>query len=440
MKTALIIDDDADFRRLIREMLDQHGWQVFEAEHGERGVEMARAHRPHVVLCDLLMPRGNGFFVCRTLCSDSSLRQTRIIVTSAREFETDRQMAFASGADDFLAKPVAAEELITAVSRYTDDTGQIDNVAEPPPPLPETPAWLKFWGVRGSIPSPGPGTAQFGGNTSCIEVRAGGEIIILDAGTGLRPLGRALTEEFKERPLSLTLLLTHTHWDHIQGFPFFRPIYQPQNRLRILGYEGARNGLANALSAQMESPYFPVALGELPGNIEIEELRDLEFRVGAIPVRAFFANHPGICVGYRLFTREGSIAFFPDNELHYRHERTPREKKLNLSPDSEFIQRQDKKITEFVQDANVLVMDAQFDAQEYKHHVGWGHGCMDDVVGLAMRAGVKQLFLFHHDPDHDDDKIAQMVERGRELVRMQNGKLQVDAAREGLQVKLAAAR
>ncbi|HKI69326.1 MAG TPA: MBL fold metallo-hydrolase, partial [Verrucomicrobiae bacterium] len=238
----------------------------------------------------------------------------------------------------------------------------------------------------------------------------------------------------------LTLLLTHTHWDHIQGFPFFRPIYRPQNRLRILGYEGARNGLANALSAQMESPYFPVALGELPGNIEIEELRDLDFKVGGIKVQAFFANHPGICVGYRIFTREGSIAFFPDNELHYRHERTPREKVRNLSADSEFIQYQDKKITDFVRDADVLIMDAQFDAEEYKHHVGWGHGCMDDVVALALRAGVKQLFLFHHDPDHDDDKIAQMVERARELVTMQNGKLRVDAAREGLQVKLAAAR
>ncbi len=440
MKTALIIDDDPDFRRLIREILDQHGWQVFEADQGDHGVEMARRHRPQVVLCDLLMPRGNGFFVCRALCSDSSLRQTRIIVTSAREFETDRQMAFAAGADDYLTKPITAEELVTAISRYSSDSGEVNKVAEPLPPMPDTPAWLRFWGVRGSIPSPGPGTVQVGGNTSCVEVRAGQEIIIMDAGTGLRPLGRALMEEFKDQPLSLTLLLTHTHWDHIQGFPFFRPIYQPQNRLRILGYEGARNGLANALSAQMESPYFPVALGELPGNIEIEELRDLEFNVGAIPVRAFFANHPGICVGYRLFTREGSIAFFPDNELHYRHERTRREKIRNLSADSEFIQNQDKKMTDFVHDADVLIMDAQFDAEEYKHHVGWGHGCMDDVVALALRAGVKQLFLFHHDPDHDDTKIAQMVERARELVAMQNGKLQVDAAREGLQLKLAAAR
>src|SRR5437016_6233408 len=133
------------------------------------------------------------------------------------------------------------------------------------------PARLKFWGVRGSIPTPGPGTVRHGGNTSCIEVRAAGEIIILDAGTGLRLLGRALLEEFGDRPLSLTLLLTHTHWDHIQGLPFFRPIYQTQCRLRILGCEGARKGLVGILSGQMESPYFPVPFAELPGNIQIEE-------------------------------------------------------------------------------------------------------------------------------------------------------------------------
>src|SRR3954468_12678614 len=115
-----------------------------------------------------------------------------------------------------------------------------------------------FWGVRGSIPTPGPGTVRYGGNTSCVEVRAGGKILILDAGTGLRLLGQHLAAEFNGQPLDLTLLLTHTHWDHIQGLPFFLPVYQPENHLRILGYEGARHGLHNVLTSQMGSPFFPV--------------------------------------------------------------------------------------------------------------------------------------------------------------------------------------
>ena len=151
---------------------------------------------------------------------------------------------------------------------------------------------LKFWGVRGSIPTPGPGTVRYGGNTSCVEVRSGDDIIILDAGTGLRALGSSLLAEFKDQPLNLTLLVTHTHWDHIQGLPFFAPIYNPRCRLRILGAPGARDSLINALTGQMESTYFPVPFAKVPGNIEIEEVTDFNFNIGPVQVRAQRSNHP----------------------------------------------------------------------------------------------------------------------------------------------------
>jgi phosphoribosyl 1,2-cyclic phosphodiesterase len=268
--------------------------------------------------------------------------------------------------------------------------------------------------VRGSIATPGPTTMRYGGNTSCVEVRNGDDVIILDAGTGLRGLGQSLLKEFKRQPLNLTLLLTHTHWDHIQGLPFFGPIYNPRCRLRILGCEGARKGLVAALTGQMESTYFPVPFDKLPSNIEIEELKDFNFAIGTVLVRAHRANHPGVCVGYRLFAPDGLICFFPDTEPH----------------------TDDRAMQDFVRDADVLILDSQYDRAEYKQHTGWGHGCVDNSVALALAAGVKHLYLFHHDPDHDDRRMDALVKHARQLVAKRKSKMKVDAAREGMVIQL----
>ncbi len=260
-------------------------------------------------------------------------------------------------------------------------------------------------------------TVRYGGNTTCVEIRSGADIIILDAGTGLRKLGQSLLKEFKQKPLNLTLLLSHTHWDHIQGLPFFAPIYESRCRLRILGSEGARKGLVDALTGQMESTYFPVPFSKLPSNIEIEELHDFSFAVGTTLARAQRANHPGVTVGYRLFSPDGIIVFFPDTE--------PRQG------------GDDREMIDFCRDADVLILDSQYDATEYKRHVGWGHGCLDESVALALKAGVKKLILFHHDPDHDDRRLDAFVSYARRLVAKAGGKLKVDAAREGMTLSMS---
>lgn len=259
---------------------------------------------------------------------------------------------------------------------------------------------------------------RYGGNTSCVEVRSGNDRIILDAGTGLRKLGQSLLAEFKGRPLRLTLLLSHTHWDHIQGLPFFAPLYEKRCRLRILGGQGMRKNLLATLVGQMKSAYFPVPFSKLPGDVKIEELTDYNFAVGRVLVRAQRAQHPGFCVGYRLQTPGGSVVFFPDHEP--------------------VATGKDRKLVEFIRAADVLILDSQYDRTEYRKFAGWGHGCVDNSVALALRAGVKKLILFHHDPDHDDKKIDALLAHARRLVAQAGGTLIVEAAREGRSLTLVA--
>ena len=288
-----------------------------------------------------------------------------------------------------------------------------------------TPCHIKFWGVRGSVPTPGPATVRYGGNTSCVEVRADGQIVILDAGTGIRPLGLELAREFNEAPIRITLLITHTHWDHIQGFPFFLPAYQSKNTIHVLGFEGARQGLAGTLAGQMESPYFPIALKEMPGNVVIEELQSSQFQIGPIRASAIPVNHPGIAVGYRLATSVGTIAYLPDNEpFHEKQNGYPRDS----------VDLQNRQLIEFIRQADILIIDSQYDSDEYSTHIGWGHGCVDEVVRLAILGEVKSLYLFHHDPSHDDARIDAMLTYARDLAKATP--LQVYAATEGEVVTL----
>ena len=442
-KTVLVIDDDADFRKQLSQWLAGAGWHVLEASEGKGGIQLAIQFQPDAVICNLRMPGCNGFQVCRSIREQAgAIEQPKIVITAGSVYAADRREAIEVGADEYLVKPFKGEELVRILESRQGRRATAA-AARPPPPktharLPvDQPPRIKFWGVRGSIPTPGPNTVQYGGNTSCVEVRADGEIIILDAGSGIRPLGLALAQEFKDQPINPTVLITHTHWDHIQGFPFFVPAYNPQNRVRILGYEGARKGLYSTLTSQMESPYFPVSMQLMPGNIDVTELREHEFSIGKVRVETAFVNHPGVCVGYRLFTSGGSIAYLPDNEPFQRMRlHASGQQSSDHLEALKYASDQDQKVIEFLKEADVLIIDSQYDDAEYQSHVGWGHGCVDDIIALALFAKVKQLFLFHHDPDHDDAQVSKMLDWARQLVAFYGETLSVEAAREGLEYVL----
>jgi phosphoribosyl 1,2-cyclic phosphodiesterase len=261
---------------------------------------------------------------------------------------------------------------------------------------------ITYRGVRGSTPSPGPDTLRYGGNTACIELRAGSSILILDAGTGIRVLGSDLQSEFGEQPLDATILISHTHWDHIQGLPFFSPGFRSRNRIRVMAPRGKSPLLLRALQNQMDPLHFPVGLNLMDGLKGVEELTSDLVDIGSMQVRVTSLNHPGGCSGFRVETGGGSLAYLPDHEPYHRGQgRASRERTDAL--------------VEFISGVDLLILDTQYTEAEYPARRGWGHGCLLDSVSMAVQAGVRRLSLFHHDPTHDDRQIDAMVLRAREL-------------------------
>jgi len=303
------------------------------------------------------------------------------------------------------------------------------------PSVSASPTRLKFWGTRGSISVPGRGSLRYGGNTTCIEVRADGEIIVLDAGSGIRSLGIALEKEFQEQPIKLSLLITHAHWDHIQGLPFFAPAYDKKNEIRVRGYDGIDMSFGKIMAEPMKAPFFPIAMRELSARIDIKKLTEMEFSFGKVQVRARFVNHPGVCAGYRLFTSAGSIAFLPDHEP-YQFLHSARDSDMSPEEKKKIAEEERIGLVDFLQGSDILILDAQYTDAEYESHAGWGHGSVSSAVLLALDAKVRRLLLFHHDPGHDDTMLDAMVDHARRLIRERGQDLEVDGAREGEEVLL----
>lgn len=283
---------------------------------------------------------------------------------------------------------------------------------------------VRFWGVRGSIPAPGPATARYGGNTPCVEIQAGGELLIVDAGTGIRELGLDLLARAAGAPVVGRLFIGHSHWDHIQGFPFFTPLFLPSTRFSIYGMHGTTQSFQEVMRGQMHSTYFPLQLKELGSRPEFIEL-NAPIEVGPVKVSYHFLNHPGITVGYR-FEHEGrTVSYISDHEPY-----------AALNTKGEFSAKEDAAISRFVAGSDLLICEAQYTADEYKLKRGWGHATFKDVLDLAQRAGVARMALFHHDPLHDDDKIDGMVAESVALVSSRKLTMECFAAREGQVIEL----
>jgi phosphoribosyl 1,2-cyclic phosphodiesterase/CheY-like chemotaxis protein len=289
---------------------------------------------------------------------------------------------------------------------------------------------IRFWGTRGSLATPGMQTVRYGGNTSCVELRtASGTLIMFDCGTGARSLGQALMAS-GERPLRGHILISHTHWDHIQGLPFFAPLFIPGNEWDIYAPHGLGQHIEDTLAGQMQYSYFPVTLKQLGATIRYHDLTEGELQIDDAKVSARYMNHPGLTLGYRVECGGVSVVYSTDHEPHTRQQaeavldRPGGDPRLPVHPE-------DRQHLDFVAGADLLIHDAQYTVAEYPTRVGWGHSTIDYSLELALAARVRRLALFHHDPSRTDDLLDDVLAACRRRVAEAGGGPEVLVAAEG---------
>lgn len=260
---------------------------------------------------------------------------------------------------------------------------------------------IKFWGTRGSIPTPGRYVLKYGGNTPCVEVRCGDTILIFDAGSGMRELGGALIREFGTQEKTYHVFISHTHWDHIQGFPFFSAAYLPSTHIEFYGGAGVAD-LKKLIYGQMEREYFPVTLSELASTIHFTTLNDPVVHIGDIKVEYGTLIHPSLAFGFRVSYKGKVLVYATDNEL---------------TSDDGMKVVYERSYGTLIKDADILIADCQYTTEEYENKRGWGHSSIESVVEIADSCGVKNLFAFHHDPLHTDDEIDIMIDNAASLIK-----------------------
>ena len=400
-KRVYIVSDEPHHIELVGGLLKKAGYTVSSNLSSEAALEDILKDKPDCVLSDLMMPGLDGLDLLKAARDRKGLARTKFIIVSATAYDFDRKRVFDFGADGFIQKPINPDTFTPRVERVLADT--ID---------------MTFWGVRGTLPVSGEKSLKYGGNTSCVSLEfPRGQFFIFDGGSGIKPLGNALMAEHRRR-IKATFFISHPHWDHINALPFFAPLYIQGNEFEILGAHQGDLSMVELISAQMAAPYFPITLSEFGARVYFRDLKEGEIEVDGIRVRTKLLSHPGRCLGYRVEYGGRSICYVTDNEMF-----------LKESPYYNWHYLE--KLAEFCAGTEVLITDSTYTDEEYKTKEGWGHSCISEVAKLAHNANVKTLYLFHHDPDQNDDAIDDKFRVTGQMLAKMKSKTKCLAPREG---------
>ncbi len=383
-----IVEDDPDALAMVQHLVRAAGHQFTASTSSSTALEDIVRQHPDCVLLDIMLPGIDGLDLCRRLRQVEALSSLKIIMVTVKAFSFDQRRAMELGADGYILKPIRRSTFVSELERIVSDELQ-----------------LSFWGVHGTLPVPGKHTIRYGGNTSCVSLSfPNGRLFIFDAGTGIKQLSNELSRD--ENRIKAKIFITHPHWDHINGLPFFSPLYVQGNEFELYGPSHGEVTMHQLLAAQMDSAYFPVTIREFAARVEFKDLTEGSYTIDGLDVHTILLSHPGTCLGYRIEYGGRSFCYITDNELF-----------LPSSPyySTHYVER----LGAFIKRCDVLVTDAAYSDEGYLARVGWGHSCVSQVADLAHEAGVKSLCLFHHDLDQSDDdidiKLAAAEKRLKEL-------------------------
>jgi CheY-like chemotaxis protein len=403
----LVIDDSEPVLEIYISLLSKAGHDVAAFTSCDRALEYIAEHQPDCVLCDLILPGMDGLELLKQVRNNIDIKQPTFIVVSGKQFDYDRRRALEAGADAYMTKPIDPEEFVPEILSHIYSRIKI-----------------KFWGVRGTLPVPGIRSLRHGGNTNCITLNIGNKHrFIFDAGTGIKELSNHILAE-EQLPYKAKIFISHPHYDHINGIPYFMPLYMKGNDFEFLGSDQGSVTLKQYLSDQMDSVYFPVTMSEFSSTVKFRSLTEESFMIDDIKIETLLLNHPGRCLGYRLDYKGKIFCYITDNELYLKTDvKHYNEEEVN-------------RLIRFINEADVLIIDATYTDEEYVEKIGWGHSPLTNVVEIADKAKVKLLCLHHHDPDQSDDDIDLKLLQARTMLAERKSNTKCIAPHEGDEIIL----
>jgi phosphoribosyl 1,2-cyclic phosphodiesterase/CheY-like chemotaxis protein len=381
-----ILDEDLDTLEYIQKLLEAEGHRVTSGNDNAAALPSIISHKPDCVITNQMMPGMDGLELCKELRNNKAMDAIKIFIITGKAYEYDHKKALESGASGLIRKPIKAKPFMEQVNRILRD--DVD---------------VSFWGVRGTLPVPGEASLKYGGDTSCVTMEfPKGQFFIFDGGTGIKALSNKLMSNPKKR-INAKLFISHPHWDHINAIPFFVPLYIQGNVFEIYGSSHGDLTMEQMISAQMDGVYFPITIQEFASSLSFVDLKEETFEIDDITIKTMLLSHPGYCLGYRVEYGGRVVCYVTDNEL--------------FNEDDEFYDPSYvRKLTRFVEGADILITDSTFTDEEYVTKVGWGHSAISEVVNLAHDANVKTLCLFHHDPDQTDEDIDAKFEAAKKIL------------------------